>query len=124
VEPSSRTPKRFHCQPDLAADAAARALRDEAAAAGLPEPASDEIAAARHCAWIRVRPQFVSVRYGTPTYCQLAIDGPREIARGADDESEMGAFHDLFQPQREDNLRARLDEYVPSGADVGIILAS
>jgi hypothetical protein len=124
VEPQSRTPKRFQCQPDLVASAAEKELRDAAVAAGMPEPAADEVAAARHCAWIRVRPQFVSVRYGTPTYGQLAIDGPREIARGADDESEMGAFHDLFQPQREDNLRARLDEYVPSGADVGVILAS
>jgi hypothetical protein len=124
VEPDSRTPPRFHCQPDLVGSAVAKAMRDEAAAAGLPEPTADEIAAARHCESVRVRPQFVSVRYGTPAYCQLAIGGPREIARGADDESEMGAFHDLFQPQREDNLRARLDEFVPSGADVGIILAS
>ena len=47
-----------------------------------------------------------------------------EIKRGADDESEMGVFHDLFQPQREANLRTRLDEYIPARADVGIILAS
>ena len=63
---------------------------------------------------IRVRPQFNSTRYGTPTYCQLAADWPAEIVRGADDESEMGVFHDLFQPQREANLRARLDEFVPA----------
>ena len=87
-------------------------------------PTEAEIVAARHCEWIRVRPQFGSTRYGTPTYCQLAIGGPAEIFRGADDESEMGAFHDLFQPQREANLRARLDEFVPAGADVGVILAS
>jgi len=36
----------------------------------------------------------------------------------------MGVFHDLFQPQRETNLRARLEEYIPARADVGIILAS
>jgi hypothetical protein len=73
---------------------------------------------------LRVRPQFNSTRYGTPTYCQLAHTCTEEIKRGADDESEMGAFHDLFQPQREANLRVRLDEYVPAGADVGIIYAS
>ena len=124
VTPESRTPPRFHCQPDLVSSAAARMLRDQAAESGLPPPTEAEIAAAQRGEWIRVQPQFNSRRYGTPTYCQLAIGGPAEIARGADDESEMGVFHDLFQPQREDNLRARLDEFVPSGADVGIILAS
>ena len=47
-----------------------------------------------------------------------------EIRRGAEDGSEMGAFHDLFQPQREDNLRARLDEYTPAGSDAGLIFSS
>jgi hypothetical protein len=36
----------------------------------------------------------------------------------------MGAFHDLYQPQREANLRARLDEYTPAGVNAGIIFAS
>jgi hypothetical protein len=72
----------------------------------------------------RVRPRFSSVRYGTPTYCQLALDCAEEIARGADDESEMGAFHDLFQPQRTANLRARLDEYTPAGMEAGILFAN
>jgi hypothetical protein len=72
----------------------------------------------------RVRPQFVSMRYGTPTYCQLTTSCADEIRQGADDESEMGVFHNLYQPQRETNLRVRLDEYVPAGSDVGLIFAS
>jgi hypothetical protein len=36
----------------------------------------------------------------------------------------MGVFHDLYQPQREANLQARLDDYVPIGMDAGIIHAS
>jgi hypothetical protein len=36
----------------------------------------------------------------------------------------MGAFHDLYQPQRESNLRARLDEYTPAGMTAGILFAS
>jgi hypothetical protein len=36
----------------------------------------------------------------------------------------MGVFHDLFQPQRMANLRARLGEYTPAGIDAGVILAS
>jgi len=72
----------------------------------------------------QVEPQFTSIRYGHPGYAQLARSGPEEIARGAHDESEMGAFHDLFQPQRTANLEARLDEYVPAGAEAGIVFAT
>jgi hypothetical protein len=73
---------------------------------------------------LRVRPRFNSVRYGTPTYCQLAHTCAEEIRHGAEDESELGAFHDLYQPQREANLRVRLAEYSPAGMDAGIIYAS
>lgn len=78
------------------------------------------IAAARR----RVNPRFNSIRYGSPAYAQLASDCPPEIVRGADDESEMGVFHDLFQPQRAANLEVRLDEFVTAGMDAAIILAS
>jgi uncharacterized repeat protein (TIGR01451 family) len=69
----------------------------------------------------RVQPRFNSTRYGTPTYAQLALYCTDEITRGADDESEMGAFHDLFQPQRATNLEARLNEFVPAGMDAAIV---
>ena len=71
-----------------------------------------------------VCPQFTARRYGRPGYAQLAETCAEEIKRGADDESEMGVFHDLFQPQREANLRARLEEYTPAGMDAGIIFVS
>ncbi|MGW1024862.1 hypothetical protein ACWD4J_14365 [Streptomyces sp. NPDC002577] len=67
-----------------------------------------------------VRPLFAAVRYGTPWYGQLADRCPEEIRRGSDDGAEMGAFHDLYRPQREDGLRARLAEYTPAGTDAGI----
>ena len=73
---------------------------------------------------LSVQPVFESTRYGTPTYARLADTCAEEIRRGASDESEMGAFHDLFQPQRAANLQARLDEYAPAGMDIGIIYAS
>ena len=47
-----------------------------------------------------------------------------EIVRGASDESEMGVFHDLFEPQRAANLRARLEEYTVAGFSTGIIFTS
>ena len=118
VRPGSRTPDRYNCQPDLAV----RAVEE-----GPGTPGADEAAALQRAlqrARDRVEPRFDSVRYGTPAYCRLARTCPEEIKGGADDESEMGAFHDLFQPQREANLRARLDEYTPAGTDAGIIFAS
>lgn len=68
-----------------------------------------------------VAPLFNSVRYGHPAYAQLAADCPEEISAGASDQSEMGAFHDLYQPQRTTLLRTRLEESVPAGFDTGII---
>ena len=73
---------------------------------------------------LRIAPQFNSTRYGTATYCQLADQCAREIREGSEDESEMGVFHDLFQPQRAANLRARLEEYTPAGMNAGIFYES
>jgi hypothetical protein len=94
VPAGARTPRRHRCQPAAAADAA------------------------------RVRPQFTSLRYGDPGYGQLSARCAAEIRAGADDEAEMGAFHDLYQPQRETNLRVRLDEYLRFGLEAGIFYAS
>ena len=124
IKPNSRTPKRFNCQPDLAEQEAEDQLIKRTEQVGLGRPSQAAIEQARKLAQVRIRPLFNSIRYGTPTYCQLAEACPVEIKRGADDESEMGAFHDLFQPQREANLRARIEEYVPARADVNVILAS
>jgi hypothetical protein len=115
VTPGSRTPRRFHCQPDLVE----KAVEDDS---GIPAGPLREAAKQRERE--RVRPQFNNKRYGTPTYCQLAAACAGETNGGADDESEMGVFHDLFHPQREANLRARLDEFLPAGMNAGIIFAN
>lgn len=117
VVPDSRTPRRYRCQPDLV-----ERIVEQRVQRGEIPPAAQEGVQARER--LRVRPQFNSLRYGSPTYCQLADDCAEEITSGADDESEMGVFHDLYQPQREANLRARLDEYTPAGMEAGIIYAS
>ena len=67
-----------------------------------------------------IRPRFVSTRFDDPGYCQLSPFCPCEIRRGADDEAAIGAFHDLYEPQREEHLRARLDEYLRFGLEAGI----
>jgi len=113
VPPRCRTPRRYRCQPDLV----------EAAAKETHAPGADRDAAIGG-ERLRVRPQFTSIRYGTPGYAQLGEHCAEEIKRGADDESEMGAFHDLFQPQREANLRTRLEEYTPAAMDVGLLFVT
>jgi hypothetical protein len=94
LPPSSEVPRRHRCHPEGEAEART------------------------------IRPQFTSLRYGDPGYCQLGRLCAQEIRRGADDESEMGAFHGLFAPQREANLRTRLDEYLRFGLEAGILYAT
>jgi hypothetical protein len=117
IPPGSRTPRRYECQPDLVEQAVA----DRARAENLS--AADRIVLLQ-AERLRVEPEFDSLRYGTPTYCRLALTCAAEIATGADDESEMGVYHDLYQPQRIASLNQRLSEYTPAGTDAGIIYAS
>jgi len=116
VRPGSRTPRRFACQPD-GVEAVARERLGLGAG---PDALEAELQLERN----RVRPLFGSRRYGTPTYCQLAPGCAAEIVRGAHDESEMGVFHDLYQPQRLSALQQRLDEFVPAATEAAVILAS
>jgi hypothetical protein len=87
---ASLTPRRYRCQ---------------------PESAEGESG---------VAPRFTSLRYGVAAYCQLSRSSPDEIRRGADDESEMGAFHSLFPAQREANLQIRLQEFLRVGLSSGV----
>jgi hypothetical protein len=89
----SESPRRFRCQPEAAAQAS------------------------------RVRPSFESVRYGAPALAQLSAACVQEIATGADDEGEMGAWHFLGTPQRLRSLRLALDEYLRFGLEAGVFLA-
>jgi hypothetical protein len=113
----SRTPGRYSCQPDLA-EGALRETR------GWQDFSEHRRAAALRREQQRVRPHFDSILFGTPAYCQLSESTAGEITRGADDESEMGVFHDLFGPQREATLRARLDEYTPAGMEAAVFFAT
>jgi hypothetical protein len=90
----SQLPRLFQCQPEKIADAT------------------------------RVRPVFTSLRYGDAAYCQLSPACAVEITTGADDQGEMGAFHSLYQPRREANLRAALNEYLRFGLEAGIFYGS
>ena len=114
VPTGCRTPRRYNCQPDgVIAAVKARITKDAARQAS--EIANETL---------RIEPQFTALRYGRPAYAQLGPGCAVEITRGADDESEMGVYHDLYQPQREANLRTRLAEYTPAGMNLGIVFAS
>ena len=91
---NSIAPRRFHCQPDS------------------PNSAR------------QLSPHFTSLNYGQPAYAQLSISTSESIRRGADDESEMGAFHHLYAPQRDRNLRIRLREYLRVGLEAGLLYES
>lgn len=67
-----------------------------------------------------VLPHFTSLRYGDPGYAQLRRATGKAIQEGASNGSEMGVLNALFQPQRETNLRIRLDEYLRFGMHAGI----
>jgi hypothetical protein len=106
VPPGSQTPKRYRCQPDLAID--------QEGGVSLAQEDKDLISE-------RLKPSFTSMHYGDPAYAQLSLKCAEEIKTGAEDGSEMGAFSSLKQPQREANLRIRLDEYLPFGLNYGFI---
>ena len=71
-----------------------------------------------------VLPHFTSLRYGDAAYGQLRQRTDVAVREGADDGGEMGVLHALLQPQRETNLRIRLDEYLRFGLHAGLFYAS
>jgi hypothetical protein len=79
-----------------------------------------------HCAGADLahRPFHTSLRYGDPGYMQLRRSTHAAIRAGASDESEMGVTHELYGPQRETNLRIRLDEYLRYGLEAGFFYAT
>lgn len=95
VPPGSRLGRRYRCQP-------------------AEHPATGTEA----------RPYFVSERYGDPGYAQLHASSDREIAEGADNGNEMGAFNHLLQRHRLANLESCLEEYMRFGMEAGVFLVT
>ena len=108
VPSGSNTPARFRCQPDLA-------LAQQAKDKGKPLSSNE-----RALTLARLRPRFTSTCYGEPGYAQRGATCAPEITNGAADDGEMGVFHDLYQSQRETNLRLVLDETLRLGLRAGI----
>lgn len=116
----SQTPQQYRCQPALEIAQEKERRKAEAAASGIPLPPGWEtLVETEIVQWLR--PSFQTDRYGRPDLVQLRRTCPMQILTGAADGSEMGVFCVLKQPQRESNLRIRLDEYLPVGLEAGLI---
>lgn len=94
LPPGSVVPKKYKCQPDNLSGTA------------------------------KNRPIFNSLRLGDPAYGQLNEHSAKEIKQGADNGSEMGAFNNLYQPQRVANLEKKINEYLRFGLEAGIFFGS
>ena len=104
VPVGSATPRRFRCEPDLAVSQA-----DSLDTAGV-------IA--------RIGPSFTSRAFASAAYGQLSATTSPEILTGDENESEMGAFGFLMQPQRAQGARAALDEYLRAGLEAGLFFVT
>ena len=103
IPKGSQTPRRYRCQPEFPPES--------------PESTREEIS-------LRIRPRFTSTRYGDPGYAQLHKNISEEIFEGADNGSEMGVFNNLYQPQRINNLKSVIVEYLRFGLEAGIFLVT
>jgi hypothetical protein len=117
LPPKSHVPCRTGCQPD----GVIGKISDDPQA-GKRDAATTELLTRTEIA--RVRPRFDSVEFGTPGYARLALDVAPEISHGAEDDGELGAYHDLWLTRRMEDMQARLVEFTPIGVDLDIIFAT
>ncbi|MCH8311124.1 MAG: hypothetical protein IIB17_11605 [Chloroflexi bacterium] len=96
----SKTPRRFHCQPDLTTEGANETERRQIR--------------------IWLKPSFTSRIVGAPGYAQLRQNCPVQIKTGAEIGSEMGVFGMLHQPKRAARIKTALDEYMYYGLNPGV----
>lgn len=85
-------PQQFHCLP--------------------PDPTQENALA----------PQFVVLRYGSPSYGLLSGYTPMAVWKGADNGSQMGAYYFAQETESVKNVQLRSPEYLPFGLEVGVFL--
>jgi len=100
---SSRVPRRYRCQPDLAIEAETLRLGHA------PDPAeAARIARAQ-------APIFTASAFPASAFGQLALTCPATILSGAFGGAEMGAGFGAGEPFRRANLADAIEEYLPFG---------
>ena len=117
IPAGSQTPRRTGCQPD----GALHRLHAAIAHGSIPASDRDRLEA---LTLARLVPRFDAVRFGAPAYARLATDAAAELQHGAHDEGQPGAYHDLWQPLRQADARARLQEFVLPATDIDIRFAT
>ncbi len=110
----SHVPPRIGCQPD----GAIKKVDDDLASKLIGQADADWL---RNTEPARVRPRFDSTGFGRPGYGRLSLDTATEITHGAEDDGELGAFHDLWEKRRIDDMTTRLAEFTPIGVDLDIV---
>jgi hypothetical protein len=109
-EVGSVLPRRYACVPT---DDQVRDCRPTGNVAGPPGNPS----VASRC----LPPMFNALRFGRPDYAQLASEGPAEIATASESGAEVGAFASRLMQRRLDNLRRKLEEFMPLGLEPLVI---
>jgi len=65
---------------------------------------------------------FVSRRFGDPGYAQLSETCPGLVRKGGESGAEMGVFNRTVDAVRRDDLRAKLDEFVPISVIASLVV--
>jgi hypothetical protein len=65
---------------------------------------------------------FVGRRFGPAGYAQLSETCPDSVRRGGENGAEMGAFNNVLDVIRRDDVRAKLDEYVPISVIADLVI--
>lgn len=119
-EGTSKTPRRYRCEPDTTITFETELAGARASAEG--SSLGPVAVAALEDRLIRsVVPTFVSSAYGDPGYMQLADLTPVAIRTGGEGGTEMGALAQAKAPIRIENLRRALDHYARYGTEVGAL---
>jgi hypothetical protein len=92
VPADSITPRRYRCLPDDPANEAA------------------------------LRPQFVTLQYGHPSYALLSGAVPMAVWSGADNGSQMGVYNFAEETQAVRNVQLRAPEFLPFNLEAGVFL--
>jgi hypothetical protein len=88
----SITPRRYHCLP--------------------PDDASESA----------LEPQFITARYGQPSYTMLSGDTPMAVWTGAANGSQLGVYLQTQETESVANVQLRAPEYLPALLECGIFL--
>ena len=108
VPEDSHTPERFRCQPDLAIIALGTSTSSEDRTGVLD----------------RMKPVFLAHDLWSPSYARLDGRTANEIATGAEDGAEMGAYNHLKEAHRIANLQLTINDYMRAQKEAGLFFVT